>query len=228
MMGNELMLFQMSDSNFPIGTFSHSFGFETYMLNQQINNDKDFSIWLKHYMKTQIVNTDGFAIRRVYEALLGDNWQRVIDINNELNAFLTPKEIRDGNKRMGKQFMKLARLLIGNDKLDQFEKMLKEQEVTPHQVVIFTITAYFMEVDVEQTINVYLMNMVITITQNAVRGIPIGQKAGQSIIFGYQEKIKEWTDYLLTNEDVPYGAVAPGIEIAQMEHEFLRARNFMS
>ena len=50
-MMNNLFLFQMNDSNFPIGSFSHSFGFETYLQRNSIYDQATFDHWLDQYMR---------------------------------------------------------------------------------------------------------------------------------------------------------------------------------
>ncbi|AMB99936.1 hypothetical protein AWM75_08115 [Aerococcus urinaehominis] len=227
-MSNALLLLQMSDSNFPIGSFSHSFGFETYMMAGKINNADEFAKWLDTYLYDQVVLSDGYAVARVVEALDNHDLASVCAYNEQLNALLSPKEVRDANLRMGRQFLKLAKQLHNDETLDAYQNLIKEKRISPHQAIVYTLLAHNIGVDQKTTIETYLMNMLISIVQNAVRGIPIGQVAGQRLIFSYQDLISKWSLELIENVNVPFGVASPGLEIAQMQHEFLRARNFMS
>ena len=64
-----LALFQLCDSNFPTGAFSHSFGLETYIQENKVHDKDSFSKWLQMYISGQLVYTDGLACRLAYEAL---------------------------------------------------------------------------------------------------------------------------------------------------------------
>ena len=49
-----LRLFQFCDSQFPTGAFSHSFGLETYIQRESVNNDVTFVQWLKLFLNEQL------------------------------------------------------------------------------------------------------------------------------------------------------------------------------
>lgn len=227
-MMNNLFLFQLNDSNFPIGSFSHSYGFETYMQNNQIHDQETFEIWLAQFMENQIISSDGLAVRYAYEALAQNQLPKLLRLTEMLNAQLIPQEILLANRKMGTQFLKIGGALSDSYQLAEYFNLTKAEKIAPHPAVVYTILAFVNGAEKETTISAYLLNMVTTLVQNAVRGVPLGQVAGQKIIFAYQEKIQDWKEKILVMKANQFGAVAPGIEIAQMQHEFLFARNFMS
>ncbi|MGG5318100.1 urease accessory protein UreF [Enterococcus sp. AZ072] len=223
-----LFLFQMNDSNFPIGSFSHSYGFETYLQQNRIKNAEAFELWLKQFLNNQILSTDGLAIRIVFEALEKKSLTEVLAVNVELNALLLPSEMRQANKKMGQQFLNIGNSLMDDSLLKHYQLRLREQQLAPHPAIVFGLLAYCSKAVVTETLSVYLLNTTITLVQNAVRGVPIGQVAGQKIIYAVSQEIPQLTEAILTMPLDHFGATAPGIEISQMQHEFLFARNFMS
>ena len=64
-----LSLFQLCDSNFPTGAFSHSYGLETYIQEGTVNNQATFSKWLDVYLNEQLIYADGLVSSIAYEAL---------------------------------------------------------------------------------------------------------------------------------------------------------------
>ena len=74
----------------------------------------------------------------------------------------------------------------------------------------------------------YLFSTVISLTQNAIRAIPLGQNAGQRVLSLMHEPVAQATAQIYALHEQDLGAAAPGLEIAQMRHEHLRARMFMS
>lgn len=227
-MTTNLFLFQMNDSNFPIGSFSHSYGFETYLHQERIQNAEAFEGWLRQFLTNQVLSTDGLAIRNTFEALERDSLVDVLEINRELNALLLPSEMRQANKKMGQQFLNIGNRLMEKELLKNYQLQLKEQQLAPHPAIVFGLLAYCSQAAVKETLSVYLLNTTIAMVQNAVRGVPIGQVAGQKIIYRLSQEIPELTETICKMSNDYFGATAPGIEIAQMQHEFLFARNFMS
>lgn len=65
----KLRLFQFCDSQFPTGAFSHSFGLETYIQRETVNDAESFTRWLKLFLNEQLTYADGLAMRIVYDAL---------------------------------------------------------------------------------------------------------------------------------------------------------------
>lgn len=90
-------------------------------------------------------------------------------------------------------------------------------------------------VDIKTIIDYYLYQNVSSLTQNAVRAIPLGQTAGQRIVHKMIPIMKETRDHIMTIPASQLGITAPGLEINQMEHEnvnvrilYLRRTSFMT
>lgn len=81
---------------------------------------------------------------------------------------------------------------------------------------------------VEEAVAAHLYASVMSLTQNAVRGIPLGQDAGQRVVRRAQEWVLRAVEVSRGLHPDDLGAIAPGLEIAQMRHERQRARMFMS
>ena len=48
-----LEVFQICDSMFPIGTFNHSYGMETYLREHKVKDNDSFEKWLITFLQTQ-------------------------------------------------------------------------------------------------------------------------------------------------------------------------------
>ena len=83
-------------------------------------------------------------------------------------------------------------------------------------------------VDIETIIDYYLYQNVSSLTQNAVRAIPLGQTAGQRIVHGMIPFMKDTRNHIMTLDESQLGITAPGLEINQMEHENVNVRIFIS
>lgn len=64
-----LDLMQITNANFPIGSFSHSFGIETYIRKDIVTDGDSLIKALLLYMNEQLLHGDLLAIREVYNLL---------------------------------------------------------------------------------------------------------------------------------------------------------------
>ncbi|MBW7652257.1 urease accessory protein UreF [Anoxybacillus sp. ST4] len=224
MLDKLLPLLQLCDSNFPSGAFSHSFGFETYIYNEKINNEKTFREALCAYIGTQLTYIDGLACRLTYDFLQKQSKDDVWRLNEILAALCLARETREGTRMIGERMWKLCREIypfkIWNDD--------KEKRDYIHPAIVFAIVCDHLKIPKDITVLSYLYTSVQTLVQNAVRGIPLGQTDGQKLLVFVQPYLIEAVQTIdaLTEEDL--GAVTPGLEIAQMQHEQLSVRLFMS
>ena len=80
----------------------------------------------------------------------------------------------------------------------------------------------------ETTTLYYLYSTVSSLVQNAVRAIPLGQTAGQKTIQEFQGALAQAMEKIQNLDEEDFGIVSPGLEIAQMKHERVNIRIFMS
>lgn len=221
-------LLQLCDSNFPSGAFSHSFGIETYIQEQVITDQESFAKALASYVRNQLVFTDGLACCLVYEALEQNELTNLKEIDHLLFASSLAQETRIGNRRIGERMAKLCVELYPSSILLDYVKWIKEKQVYGHSALVFAMVAHHLKIEKKTAIGTYLFAAVSSLIQNAVRGIPLGQTEGQKLLVNMQVLIESAVSSILKLSKEDLGAVSPGLEIAQMRHERLHVRLFMS
>ncbi|OLS40535.1 urease accessory protein UreF [Bacillus sp. MRMR6] len=228
-MDNQLLaLLQLGDSNFPSGAFSHSFGLETYIQEGFVHDKKTFLEWMRIYLEKQLTYTDGLAYRLTMSSLAKDDLVEIWTIDRRLFVQNLPEESRQASRRIGERFIKMGIDLYSIPLLDVYLKKIRANEAYGHPVIVFAIISDFLKINPKQAILTYLYSTLVTLVQNGVRGIPLGQTDGQRIIFEIQPYLLKTVKRIEGLDVDDFGAVAPGIEIAQMRHERLYVRLFMS
>lgn len=229
-MDNDLIpLLQLCDSNFPSGAFSHSFGLETYIQEQVIVDKESFKTAISAFVDKQLVFSDGLACRLSYENLESNRgMNELLEIDRLLYVSSLAKETREGNRRIGERMAKLCMELYSSTILGGYLNFIKNKQGYGHSALVFAIVAHHLQIDKEKILSAYLFASVSSLIQNAVRGVPLGQTDGQKLLVEMQVKIHDAKNRImkLTKDDL--GAVSPGLEIAQMRHERLPVRLFMS
>lgn len=223
-----LSFMQLCDSNFPSGAFSHSFGLETYIYEGSIYDAGTFEAAMRIYMSNQMAYTDALACRLAYEAIEQEQFGQVIELDILLLALSLPKETREGTRRIGERMAKLCMDLYDSPLIRQYYEAIRRKEVSGHPSIVFALAAHHLQADKTEAIAAHLFSGVHSLIQNAVRAIPLGQTDGQRILLSLQPLIQEIADRAEQMAEDELGMSMPGLEVAQMRHEQLPVRLFMS
>jgi urease accessory protein len=218
----QLALQQLCDSALPTGAFAHSFGFETYVDAGVIFDEGSFGVWLGAFIGQQLSYSDGLAIRFLYEG-----WD-VGELDEHLSASLLPREVREASVKMGGRLLEIGTEVFPSGQLGLYRDLVTSGCAAGHQPLAFAVVARSLGVPLTEALAAYLFATVTSLTQNAVRAIPLGQNAGQRLLRTAADGVAAAVERIghLTPDD--FGAVSPGLEISQMRHERQRARMFMS
>lgn len=223
-----LALFQFCDSNFPTGAFSHSYGLESYIQENLVHNPETFFQWLQVYLNEQLIYSDGLASLLAYQALEQEDLQKVWKLDRLLTVQNLPRETREGTQRMGVRMVELVQALYEIPVLAIYKKRIEAKQSFGHPVIVFTMVAHDFGVPTPAAIVFYLYSVVSNLVQNAVRGIPLGQTAGQKIIRDIQPFLIEAAETIQKLDEEDFGTISPGLELSQMRHERVNIRIFMS
>jgi urease accessory protein len=228
MINNNLSLFQLCDSNFPTGAFSHSYGLESYIQDDKVHDQASFLKWLHAYVHEQLIYSDGLASRLAYEALEMEDYEKVWKLDRMLMVQNLPRETREGTQRVGERMLNLVESLYDIPILSIYRERINKRQSFGHSALVFTMVGHHLEVPKETTNLYYLYSTVSSLVQNAVRAIPLGQTAGQKVIQEFQGALVAATEKIQSLEEEDFGIVSPGLELSQMIHERVNIRIFMS
>lgn len=220
-----LPLLQLSDSALPTGAFSHSFGLETFLQRGLVHDEETFAAWLGQYIHTQLTYSDGLAIRLAVEAASTADLRQV---DAMLTAQALPREVREAGAKMGSRMLQIASAILDSEELEQYRKDVAGGACTGHPALAYALAGRALDVPLPELLSAYLFSAASSLTQNAIRAIPIGQDAGQRVLRQIHPQVATATARIAELARRDLGAAAPGLEIAQMRHERQRARMFMS
>jgi urease accessory protein len=218
----QLALQQLVDSALPTGALGHSLGFETYIERELVSDEESFGIWLGAFIGQQLTYSDGLAIRFLYGGV------DVGELETLLSASLLPRQVREAGIKMGLRLLEIGAEVFPSPALELYRDLVTTGRAAGHQPLAFAVVARSLGVPLQEALAAYLFAAATSLTQNAVRAIPLGQNAGQRVLRAAHDDVAAAIDRIahLTPDD--FGAVSPGLEISQMRHERQRARMFMS
>lgn len=229
----QLVVWHLTDSALPTGGFAHSAGLETYVQAEEVHNPDTYGEWLHGYLRQASFN-DALAVKlavQLHSSSTSDEEKLELlkQLDTMLHAAQTPKQVRTSMNSMGKRMSRVAAIVAPEDLLvTEYEKAITERTMHGNPGIAAGLALAASGVGEREAVDAYLMQLANSMTQNAIRAIPLGQDAGQRVLVGAYSTIERAGDMTMEHTLADLGAVAPRLEVAQMQHEALRSRMFMS
>ncbi len=223
-----LHFMQIHDSAFPIGSYTHSFGMETYIQAGKVTDKQSLLHFCHTYLFTNLVYGDGLFVKVAYKLAQNENFDELIKLDQLCHAMKIAAESRQGSMKMGKQFIETTLPLIDSAMMTTWRQHIKSKNINGHYAVTYGMYAAQCEFELDDVLAAFLYSSTSSLIHNAVRAIPLGQSAGVQAIYSLLDPINEAVELLKnkTIDDLSNSSV--GIELASMEHEHLHSRLFIS
>ena len=226
---NLFLLFQINDSLFPIGAYSHSYGLETYIQKKLVNDVATALEYLKCNLKSNFLYSELLAINLAYEYSSNGNLNKLLRLDNILNASKSPKEIRLASQKLGSRFIKtLMSSDIAYENNNFIDYVNKSKDNFPTHTVAYGVFCQSVGIEKERAIDGFLYSYTSSTITNCVKSIPLSQTQGQQLLYKSYDIFEEVIEKLdkLTIDDLCIST--PGFDIRCMQHETLYSRLYMS
>ena len=229
----KLVTWHLTDSALPTGGFAHSAGLETFVQDDRVADPDSFAKWLHGYLRQASFN-DALAVKcavQLYqrEGSEEEKLATLRELDTLLHACQAPKQVRASMNSMGKRMARIASFIAPEDFLvTQYAQATAEHQMHGNPGIAAGLALAAAGISLEDAISAYLMQMANSMTQNAIRAIPLGQDAGQQVLVQTYDAVEAAAARTTSHAIADLGVVAPRLEVAQMAHESLRSRMFMS
>ena len=226
---NLFMLFQINDSLFPIGAYSHSYGLETYIQKKLVKDTDTAFEYIKSNLKSNFLYSELLAINLSYEYANKNCLDKLIRLDNILNASKSPMEIRLAGQKLGSRFIKTLISANIDYKNNNFTNYVNESRYNlPTHTVAYGVFCQSVGIEKKKAIEGFLYSYTSSTVTNCVKSIPLSQTQGQQLLYKCYDTFEEVINKLdtLTIDDLCLST--PGFDIRCMQHESLYSRLYMS
>ena len=229
-----LSLLQFADGLFPMGSYAHSLGLETYVAEGTIRDAKGVEQFLLSFLQGSVAPTDAVAALSSWRvALSGRSAKRqCIIIDQRIDALKLPSESRDASRQMGRQMLRIASNLGGRFAAHGLTADLysdvQNEETAGHHAMVFGVVGAALGWQEGETVCAFLYSTCAGLVAAALRLLPLGQVAGQQILWTLTHSIAKVAGDIRGKDMADIWSFSPGIEIAAMRHARLDARLFRS
>lgn len=223
-----LRLLQIHDSAFPIGTYTQSYGMETYIQEDAIRTKEELIAFCSTFLHQNLVYGDALLIQEAHKAAENLDTDRLLYLENLCGAIKLAKESRDASVNLGRQFIRTVSPLVEAAFFAEWKNRISSNEIKGHYAILYGIYCAVNDIDAHYAVLSYLFSSVNGLVQNAVRAVPFGQNAGVQAMHQLAEEVVAAAEIVAGLTEVDISNNALGIELASMKHEYLFSRLFIS
>jgi urease accessory protein len=227
-MDSFLSLLQFTDGLFPAGAYAHSFGLEYLVQSGEVADASGVEDFLRAYLEGSVAPTDAVAMLCAWRAAKDGDVATCFALDETLDALKTASELREASRQMGRQTLRVANHLPCHALLEDFSEAVSKDATPGHHPVIFGMIGGVMAWPPKEMIGAYLYSTSAALIGAALRLLPLGQLAGQRILWNVQPLIAELAEEVQDKAPSDIWSFAPALEIASMRHALLDARLFRS
>jgi len=223
-----LSLLQFADGLFPAGAFAHSFGLEACVQSCEVRDARGVEAFLRAYLEGSSGPTDAVAVVCARRAAERGDVAACIALDTDLDAMKSASELREASRQMGRQTLRVAAGLEGAPLLDKFAKAVAEGTTSGHHPIVFGAIGGVLGWDALDMTGAYLYSTSAALVGAALRLLPLGQFAGQQILWSAAPLIASLAEDAQDKDENDIWSFNPALEIASMHHARLDARLFRS
>jgi urease accessory protein len=238
-MKNVCFLFQLVDSAFPTGAFSHSFGLETAFQEKKMNGPSELYEWIKSYVSGSLAPTEGAAVYLTYQVIQRvlknggepkDTKKYLQQLDQRLTLSKMSSESREGGIKIGKRYLKMINTLYPQSGLRDYARWIDHNFCYGNSSIVHGWITAYLEVEADVSVFTHLYVSVNHLLQSALRLTFVGQTDVQMILQKLYPFLAEETAKIIDSCPKEDGLFSYSIiqEIEAMRHETLYSRLFMS
>jgi urease accessory protein len=216
-------LLQLASPLLPVGGYSYSEGLESLILQEKIVDRSSLQTWIEYELQSGAIRIEAAIVDRAYLTLSQGDLVRLQYWDRWLSAMRETEELRHQSWQMGGSLTKLAIELT-----PEIQELFGAIDRPCHYAIAFGITAQCWQLDRHATILAYLQCWATSQIGVGVKLIPLGQTAGQQILWQLLAQLDLLAETIPTLADGDLYACTWGASLASMQHETLYSRLFRS
>ena len=218
-------LLQLNDATFPIGSYTHSWGLETFVQKGIIRDSQTAESYFSSELESNFLTNDFLCARLSYEAAEKSDWNEIQEIDEIYNASKNAKEIREGSKKLAARFIKTVSLW---GRAENLESTAENPYIPNHFPVAYGSHCALSKISEVEALKAFLYSQISARVVTAVKLVPLSQSEGQKILHSLFMLFGEILEKVMRFSKEDLCRSSPQSEIFSMQHEFLYTRLYMS
>jgi urease accessory protein len=214
-------LLQLASPALPVGAYGYSQGLEWAVEDGAVYDEPSARDWIRGVLVHTLTRTDAPVLARMFDAWTEGSADSAYTWNAYLVACRETRELRDEDIHLGQA---LGKLLVGLG----LDWPGAEAPRNTGFALPFSFAAATWRIPRSVTLSGYLWAWLDNQVLAAIKLVPLGQLAGQRMLFDLAAMIPDSVERALAFEDRQIGAALPFMAIASSRHETQYSRLFRS
>lgn len=222
-------LLQISDPYFPIGGYTQSYGLETYVQKGIVYDSGSAEQYLQSFMNHSFLYNELLAVKLAWEYADSNDLDNLVSLNRMQSAAKSAREIRTASIKMGKRFIKIIEMVLGEElPFNACVQAFINEGPGANYGVVFGLCSRLLNVPKKAALAAISYGTASSIINNCAKLVPISQRDGQKILFDSRPLFRALLIRVeeLGLDDIGIGGT--GFDIRSMQHERLYARLYIS
>jgi urease accessory protein len=219
-----LRLLQLASPALPVGAYSYSQGLEQAVETGAVKDEASAARWIKDVLEFSVAPCEGACLLATLQAAAGARWTRVGELNASFLASRESAELRAETVQLGHSLVRLMDQLGGLPQPLMERARTLAQPAYPCAWALFACAAGIAPAEAHAA---YLWSWLENQVLAAVKLVPLGQSAGQRILFDLGTAIAG-LDAAADVDPERWINFAPGLALAAAAHETQYTRLFRS
>jgi urease accessory protein len=217
-----LRLLHLVSPSLPIGGFAYSQGLEWAAESGWVKDADGLADWLDGLLATSLARVDLPVLARLYDACEAKDTERLADWAQVLLASRETAELRAEERNRARALTTLLPSLA----VPVAEGWRPGLETC--QAAGFALAAAAWQIALRDAALGYAWSWLENLVLAGIKIIPLGQTAGQQVLYRLAARVPDAVDQGLTLEDDAIGASATALAVASCRHETQYTRIFRS
>ncbi len=218
-------LLQLASPALPVGAYAYSQGLEWAVESGVIRDEASAMQWISDLMEWNMGRYELPLLAKMLRACAVQDAQQLAQLNARYLASRETAELRAETLQMAYSLLRLLEEL--NSDGDN-ARALSGPLTTPTFPAVWASAAAAWQIEESAALHAYLWSWLENQTMAAIKAVPLGQAAGQRILFALGKQIAATVARARTLPESDYSNLAPGLAIASSQHETQYSRLFRS
>lgn len=224
-----LALLQLSDSSFPSGTFTNSFGLEELVAEGRIRMPADLETLVKSVVLLSIARADAVAAAEAVRCAAIADYSGIIEADQLLFSMKAASELRDASTSAGRRTIEELAIHTSAPALDWFLGAIRGGQTPGTHAVAIGVVADAFGATAEEIAGAVMFSAANVVFQAGMRLLPISHRDVQGSLHRLRPQIAACAEAAARPKRVhSMQSFHPVQEIAAMRHRFSEARLFAS
>ena len=213
-------LLQLASPALPVGAYSYSQGLEAAIEARVVRDEATALAWIEDALELNVGRMEAPIFVRLHAAWREDDETAAAGWNALFLASRETAEVRAETVQMGHSLTRLVKQLGHGEPCKGWDAIALP--------AAFTWWAVRCEVDAPSSLVAYLWSWAENQAMAALKAVPLGQSAGQRVLFALGPRIAEAAARAQVVEDDALQSFAPAFAILSSQHETQYSRLFRS